>query len=160
WTAPKTRLILPLPAKTPYQEFTYEVKGALEQKPVARNGEEALEVIVGNTAPVTLTATVMVRPYNYKSLLAKNKSFAPVTEEARQFLGQSDRIDPTNPRVKRIAAGLKATTPLATVKNVLRWLEANIEYKLKVGPAFNEFKSLDEILNRRHTKCDGYSALF
>jgi tetratricopeptide (TPR) repeat protein len=160
WTAKRTRLILPLPAKTPYQEYTYEVKGALEQKPVSQGGEDAVDVIVDDKTPVTLTATLQVMPFNYRSFLAKNKSFAPLTEEARQYLGKSDRIDPTNPRVKRIAASLKANTPVATVKNALRWLEANITYKLKNGSEFNEFKTLDEILDRRHTKCDGYSALF
>jgi tetratricopeptide (TPR) repeat protein len=160
WTAPRTRLILPLPAKTPYQEYNYQVKGALEQKPFSQSGEDAVDVIVDNTTPVTLTATVQVFAYNYKSFLAKNKSYAPLTEEARQYLGKTDRIDPANPRVKRIAATLKANTPLATVKNALRWLEANISYKLKNGSEFNEFKTLDEILDRRHTKCDGYSALF
>lgn len=159
WTG-RSVVELALPARTPDQEVTFQVAGAVDHTVVARGGGEALHAEVDDQTPLTLTATVTVRPTNYKTAFARYRKTAPLPDDVKPFLGKSDRIDPTNPRIVRIAAGLKAYTPLATVRNVQRWLEKAVTYKAKVGAEYNEFKTLDELLDRRHTKCDGFSALF
>jgi len=159
-TEPRVRLMLPLPAKTPYQDRTYELTGALEQTLVSKNGDDALEVVMDSGALLTLTATVVVKPYNFSAVISKYRNSTVYPADVQPFLGKSHRIDPTHPRVARIASTLKARTPLATVKNVLRWLDANISYKARIGSKFNNFDVITEILDRKNTKCDGYSALF
>jgi tetratricopeptide (TPR) repeat protein len=155
------RLAVALPkGDLPYQTVTYEVTGAQGQRFVKGEVNDVLYVVPQGTKPFALTTKVTVKPYSYKKELEKAKGKA-LPEEARAFLGAGALIDPRSPALKKVAADLKADNPVDTVRNVLAWMKKNVEYKLGSGTIGElDFKSLDEIVERGHAECRGYSMLF
>jgi transglutaminase-like putative cysteine protease len=144
----------------PYQSVTYEVKGVRSQRLAKGEANDVLQVVPRGTDSFPLTTKVTVRPYSFKTALAKARP-GTLPREARAFLGASEAINPRSPAVKKVAAGLKAANPVDTVRHVLAWMKKHIEYRLDQKPLDQpDFQSVDEILDRGHAECRGYAALF
>jgi tetratricopeptide (TPR) repeat protein len=148
-----------LPKTNPAQAVTYEVAGALQQRVIKGEANDILAVTPAGNKPFTLTTRITVEPYSYKALLAK-QSRAAVPADVRGYLGPGESINPRSPALMRIVAELKGSDNVATVHNILAWLGKNIEYKLEKKSIVElDFKSVDEILERKHAECRGYSML-
>jgi transglutaminase-like putative cysteine protease len=144
----------------PYQSVTYDVKDARGQRLVKGDVNDVLYITPQGTKPFTLTTKVTVRPYSFKKELAKADPM-PLPEEARASLGPADMLDPKSPALKKVVANLKAGNNVDTARNILTWMKKNIEYKLGNTPIEEpDFKTVDEVLERRSGECRGYALLF
>jgi len=154
-------LLAALPTdKLPYQSVTFEVTGAQSQRYERAEANDLLRVVPFGNRTYELTTKITCRPYSFKKDLA-NAAKGPAPREAQPYLGSSEFINPKSPKLVQIAADLKADTMPATVRNIIAWLQANIKYEVKqTSIATLDFKTLDEIVDRGHAECRGYSMLF
>jgi tetratricopeptide (TPR) repeat protein len=144
----------------PYQRVAYEVAGAKSHRLVKSEANDLLQVVPQGTRPITLVTRITVQPYSYKKELLSQNRMAP-PREARTYLGQSDGIDPSSPKLSRIATSLKGGDSVATVKNIMTWMQKNITYKNETSSIWKlDFKTADDILGRGHAECRGYTILF
>ena len=61
----------------------------------------------------------------------------------------------------KIVATLKGTNDAETARNILEWMRKNIRYRLQSsGIGELDFKTMDEIIERGHAECRGYTLLF
>jgi tetratricopeptide (TPR) repeat protein len=143
----------------PYQTTTVQVKGAKSHRIVKSEANDVLRVVPDGDKPFQVITKVTVTPVCYKAKLMKSGGTLPL--DARAYLGTSDFIDPSSPTLKKIAAKVKGKNSVETVKNILAWLQKNVEYKQETASVAKlDFKSLDEILQRGHAECRGYTLLF
>jgi tetratricopeptide (TPR) repeat protein len=144
----------------PYQRVAYEVTGARSHRVVKSEANDLLQVVPQGNKPITLVTRITVQPYSYKKELLSQTRTAP-PREARAYLGQSDGIDPTSPKLSRIATGLKGGDNVTTVKNIMAWMQKNISYKNETSSIWKlDFKNADDILGRGHAECRGFTILF
>lgn len=135
------------------QTSTFEVTGVKNHKTVRRDGNDILLIVPDGMKRFQLTAKVALKPSTYKSQFAKELG-AALPEEARIYLGSSERIDPKNPRFVKIANEVKKKGTVATVKNIVYWMKKHIRYKDE------DFETVEEVLERGYGECGGWSALF
>ena len=154
---------IPLPTTNlPYQTAQYRIDGAAEIKQVKEEGNDLLyfkpfkdnNIVMNATVQIRMYATVHVRAYSYKPLMAKYRESEEIPGDVRVFLGKSEGIDPESPIIRNIANGLKGRDRLETVKNILVWMKKNIRYEIE------DFKNVEEIIERGYGECGGWSALF
>jgi len=70
-------------------------------------------------------------------------------------------IDPRSPAVAKVATKLRTSDPVTTVRNIVAWMNKNVEYKLKKNASVEvDFRSVDDLLKRGHAECRGYAMLF
>src|SRR5262249_4807362 len=109
--------------------------------------------------PFQVSMQISRTPYSYKERLAGRKA-GPLPASVRSYLGPSVSVNPASPAMQKVARGLKTADPVRTINNILAWLKKNIEYK--VSSKFidkRDFKSTDELLQRGHAECMGYTML-
>lgn len=146
---------IPLPTTNlPYQTAQYNIMGAAEMKQVREEGNDLAYFKPEKGKNLLMTATVQVRAYSYKPLMAKYRESEEIPGDVRVFLGRSEGIDPESSVIKNIAEGLKGRDRLETVKNIIVWMKKNIRYEIE------DFKNVEEIIERGHGECGGWSALF
>jgi tetratricopeptide (TPR) repeat protein len=144
----------------PYQSVTFEISGAKSHRLVKGEVNDVLLVLPEGTRTIALTTKVTVEPHTFKKELARATK-GPLPPEAQAFLGAVETIDPRSPAVTKVAARLRAGDTVSTVRNIVAWMNKNIEYKLKKNASLEvDFKSVDEILARGHAECRGYAMLF
>jgi tetratricopeptide (TPR) repeat protein len=144
----------------PYQTVTYEIGDVRSHKLVKGDVNDILYVVPQGTKPFSLTVKATVQLYSFKKELAKAAA-KPLPEEARVYLGASESINPKSPTLAKVVADLKSDSNLETARNILGWMKKNIEYKLDKKPITElDFKTVDEIVERGHAECRGYSMLF
>ncbi len=144
----------------PYQSVTYKVTGAKSHRAVKGEANDLLLVVPQGTRPFQITMQFTVQPYAYKARLASRKP-GPVPAAVRPYLGTSVGINPASPKLAKVAAGLKSPDPVRTVQNVSTWMKKNIAYKVEnKGIVKLDFKTAEELLERRSAECLGYSFLF
>jgi tetratricopeptide (TPR) repeat protein len=144
----------------PYQRVAYEVTGAKSHRIVKSEANDLLQVVPQGNKPITLVTRITVQPYSYKKELLSQTRTAP-PREARTYLGQSDGIDPTSPKLSRIATSLKGGDNVTTIKNIMAWMQKNISYKNETSSIWKlDFKMADDILERGHAECRGFTILF
>jgi tetratricopeptide (TPR) repeat protein len=144
----------------PYQTTTYEITGAQSHRLVKGDVNDILYVVPRGTEAIALTTKVTVELHTFKKELAKATS-KPLPQEARAYLSASEAINPKSAVLKKVAAEVKAGTPVETARNILAWMKKNVEYKLEgtnIGKL--DFESVDEIVERGHAECRGYAILF
>jgi transglutaminase-like putative cysteine protease len=79
----------------------------------------------------------------------------------RAYLGPGDSIDPSSPELKKVVEEVKSSNSVETVRNILAWLKKNVKYKEEGSDITKlDFKSVDEIIERGHAECRGYTMLF
>lgn len=145
----------------PYQSVTYEVADVQSHRLVKGEVNDVLYVVPRGTKPFALTTHVTVKPYSFKEKLARAAGRKPLPAEARACLGRCATIDPRSPVLLKAAAGLKAERAEDTARNVLAWMKKHVEYRLeKTKIAELDFQSVDEIVERGHAECKGYTMLF
>jgi hypothetical protein len=144
----------------PYQSFSFKITGAKGHKVVKTEVNDVLEVVPQGNKPFQVTMTVTVQPFSYKEKLAARKS-VPTPAAVKPYLGSSVAVDPTSPALRKVAKELKSDDPVETVNNIGTWMRKNIEYKV-TGKLIDkiDFKTADELLERKHAECLGYSILF
>ena len=146
---------IPLPSqKLPYQDTNYEITGCNTKKIVTDGENSVLYFIPTNNKLLKLKSRVTITPYSYKKQLNLYKESSDISKEAEIYLKPSDRINPNNPKIKKLAVSLKKETKLMTIKNILSWMKTNIKYKIE------DFKNAEDLLNRGYGECGGWSALF
>jgi transglutaminase superfamily protein/tetratricopeptide repeat protein len=144
----------------PYQKVSYKVVGARVQRVVKGEANSTLYVVPQGDKPFQLITTVTVEPYSYRSKLAK-RTAAPLPAEARAYLGAGEGYDPAGAKVQKTVRPLKSRDAVETVNNVLSWMKKNITYRHDTKSITElDFKTVDDILERGHAECRGYTVLF
>jgi len=143
----------------PYQQVTVQVKGAKRHQIIKGEANDVLRVVPDGDKTFQVITKVTVLPMSYKSKLAKAGGTLP--PNIRAYLGAAAEFDPDSPALKKVAAEVKGKDSVATVKNVLAWLQKNIKYKDETSNITKlDFKKVDEIIERGHAECRGYTMLF
>jgi transglutaminase-like putative cysteine protease len=143
----------------PYQKVAVQVQGAKKFRVVPGEVNDVLRVVPDGTKPFQVVTKVTLRPTSYKAKLEKPSG--PPARDGAAFLGSSEFFDPASPKLRKIAAELKGKDNAETVRNILAWMHKNIAYKLQDKSIVKlDFKSVDEIVDRGHAECKGYTMLF
>jgi transglutaminase-like putative cysteine protease len=142
----------------PYQTATVKVKGVATYRIVRGAVNDILQVVPDGMKPFQVITTVKVKPTSYRTKLAKPGG--PVPSEAAAFLGAADSFDPADPKLRKLGIELRGKTAVESVRNVQKWMAKHIEYKLEKKTLELDFKNVDEILDRGHAECKGYTVLF
>jgi tetratricopeptide (TPR) repeat protein len=143
----------------PYQSVTVQVKGAKKYRIVKGDANDVLRVTPNGDKTFQVITKVTVQPVSYKAKLAK--AGGSLSADARAFLGPAEGFDPSSPALKKIAAEVKDKDSVETVRNILHWLQKNIKYKEETSNITKlDFKTVDEIVERGHAECRGYTMLF
>jgi tetratricopeptide (TPR) repeat protein len=160
-TQPGNVLIVTVPkADLPYQTANYEVTGAQSFRVVKSDVNDLMYIVPKGKQTIQLVTKVTVLPHPFKLDMAK-RTEGPFPAEVRPFLGPSESIDPKSPKLVAIAASLKGTNDAETARNVLEWMRKNIKYRLqKSGIGELDFKTMEEIIDRGHAECRGYTLLY
>jgi tetratricopeptide (TPR) repeat protein len=144
----------------PYQKVSYKVVGARSQRLVKGTANHVLSVVPQGTEPFQIVTTVTVEPYSYKAKLAK-RTGGSLPAAARAYLGAGEGYDPAGDKVQKAVRGLKSPDAVETVNNVLAWMKKHITYRRDVKSIVElDFKTVDDILERGHAECRGYTVLF
>jgi len=144
----------------PYQSVTYEVEGAQSQRLVKGEVNDILYLVPRAGASLVLTTKIVTKPYSFKTDVAKATP-KPLPVDVRVYLGPSDTIDVNSPMLRKVAASLKGRGSMETARNILAWMKKNVEYKLEKKSIYElDFKSVDEIIQRKSAECRGYAVLF
>ena len=151
----------------PYQSVTVQVKDAKSYRFVKGKVNDVVNVVPKGEKPFKkfqIITKVTLQPVSYKAKLAKAaemKGNGIVPADARAFLGKAESLDPESPVLKKLAAQLRGTNSVETVRNILTWLKKNIKYKDESSDISKlDFKDVDEIVKRGHAECRGYTMLF
>jgi tetratricopeptide (TPR) repeat protein len=154
-------LLVALPkGDLPYQKVAVQVQGAQSWKVIPGEVNDVLRVVpqAGNK-PFQVVTKVTVRPTSFKKRL--DKPAGPPARDAAAFLGSSEFFDPASPKLRKIAAEVKGKDNAETVRNILEWMQKNITYKLQEKTIVkSDFKNVEEIIDRGHAECKGYTTLF
>lgn len=146
----------------PYQSVAVQVQGAKRYRIFKGETNDVLHVWPNGDKKFQVVTKVTLQPVSYKAKLAKaaeSRSVLPFT--VRRYLGAADAINPNSPVLKKAAAQVQGGNSVATVRNVLAWLKKNIKYKEKSSNITKmDFDSVDEIVERGHAECRGYTMLF
>jgi hypothetical protein len=144
----------------PYQKVTYKLVGARPQRLTRGEANHVLAVVPQGDKPFQLITTVTVEPYSYKAKLAK-RTAGSLPAEARAYLGACEGYDPASQKVRKAVGALKSRDTVETVNNVLAWMKKNITYRRDQKSITElDFKTVDDILERGHAECRGYTVLF
>jgi tetratricopeptide (TPR) repeat protein len=149
----------------PYQSVEVQVKGAKTYRLVKGNANDVVNVVPNGKQKFQVINKVTLTPVSYKAKLAKafqSKSSGSLPANIRSYLGPADTIDPASPALQKIAAEVKGGNSVETVRNILGWLKKNIKYREDASPNITKlnFDSVDEIVERGHAECRGYTMLF
>ena len=143
----------------PYQSVAVLVKDAKRHRIVKGEVNDEAQIWPNGDKPFQIVTKVTVQPFSYKAKLAKAGGTLPPA--ARSYLGAADCFDPASPVLKKIAAEVKNESSVQTVRNVLTWMQKNIKYKDETSNITKlDFKTVDEIVERGHAECRGYTMLF
>ncbi len=148
-------------AKTglPYQTATWKLTGAKGSRVVKGEANDVLYVVPQPGSAFQLVHTITVTPYSFKKKLAARKT-GPLPKAVRPYLGPSMGINPSSPKLARVVSRLKADDSVETVRNILGWLHKNVNYKFdKKTIGELDFKNVDDLVERGHAECRGYTLL-
>lgn len=144
----------------PYQSVKYTVSGVRSHRLIKTEVNDMLRVVPQGTKSFQVTTRITVQPYSYKKQLAKRTKAAP-PRGVLPYLTAADGIDPSSPKLAKIVADLKKPDSVQTVQNILGWVKKNVAYDLKAKSIVEQdFKKVEEIVERGHAECRGYSILF
>ena len=118
-------------------------------------GNEALAVKPDGGNPVRIQFRVTMTPYTYKDALAKYRPEAAIPDEARKYLGKSEWLDPTSPKLLEIVKPLRRDSPVETVEQILAYERSRLTYVLG-----STFRTAEDVLEQRKAVCFGWSAAF
>lgn len=148
----------------PYQSVTVQVKDAKSHRFIKGEANDMLQVVPNGKKMFQVVNKVTLTPVSYKSKLAKaaqtqgNGSLPP---SVQPYLGTADSIDPKSEELKKIAAEVKGSNSVETVRNILKWLKKNVVYKAESSDINKlDFTKVEEIVERGHAECRGYTMLF
>jgi tetratricopeptide (TPR) repeat protein len=148
----------------PYQSVVVQVKGAKSHRIIKGETNDVVNVVPDGDKPFQVINKVTLTPVSYKAKLAKAASMkgnGTVPANVHSFLGTAEAIDPSSSALKKVIAEVKGTNSVETVRNLLAWLKKNIKYKEESSNITKlDFKSVDEIVERGHAECRGYTMLF
>src|SRR5262249_15448069 len=151
-------IFMPLPnVDTPFQTTTYEVTGVKKHRVVQQNDNDLLLLTPSGNETIDLKIHVKRVPHSLKKDLVKvTDDLLPA--DVKPYLGKSPGIDPASPKLMAIVKPLKAKDQVATVNNLMLWVDENIHYQFK--PPTHEFKKVEEVIDRKHGECLAFSSLF
>jgi tetratricopeptide (TPR) repeat protein len=145
----------------PYQSLTYKVTGAKSYRLIKGEANDILNVVPNGTKSFQIVTRITVQPYSYKKRLADRKKAGALPKDVRSYLQSSHGIDPASAKLAKVVGPLKARDSIQTVKNITTWMKKNITYKLqKTVITELDFKTADDIVERGHAECRGYTVLF
>jgi transglutaminase-like putative cysteine protease len=146
----------------PYMTVSYKVTGAKSQKLVKGEANNTLLLTPQGKDNMKLTMDITVEPYSYKEKLAKRKD-GTLPAEVKQYLGAAEFIDPSNTAVVAAVKDLKGKDSYETASNIAVWMKKNVEYQEGGGTKSLDkldFKTADQLLERKSAECMGYSVLY
>jgi tetratricopeptide (TPR) repeat protein len=147
-------------ADLPYQTMEFKVQGARRSTVKRTEANDLLLVEPLGTKPFKVITRIVALPYTFKDQLAK-KSYMPMPREAQDYLGAGEGIDPTSPKLAKVVADLKGRDSVETIKNIALWMKKHVTYKREGKSIVKlDFKTADEIIERGHAECRGYTILF
>ncbi|HTU93321.1 MAG TPA: transglutaminase domain-containing protein [Gemmataceae bacterium] len=148
----------------PYQSVEVQVKDAKSHRIIKGEANDVVNVVPNGEESFQVITKVTMTPVSYKAKLAKaveNGSKGLLPANVRTYLGAAETIEPSSPALKKIAAEVKGGNSIETVRNILAWLKKNITYKEGSSDITKlNFKKVDEIIERGHAECRGYTMLF
>ncbi|MGH7225073.1 MAG: transglutaminase-like domain-containing protein, partial [Gemmataceae bacterium] len=148
----------------PYQRVAVEVKDAKSHRLIKGDANDVMNVVPNGDKPFQVITKVTLTPISYKAKLAKaaqRKGNGSLPFNVRPYLGAAYSMDPSSPVLKKVAAEVKGSNSVETVRNILAWLKKNIKYKDESTDIIKlDFESVDEIVKRGHAECRGYTMLF
>jgi tetratricopeptide (TPR) repeat protein len=148
----------------PYQSVAVQVKGAKSHRLIKGEANDVAHIVPNGNQAFEVITKVTLTPVSYKAKLGKamdSRGNASLPVSVRPYLGAADSIDPASPVLKKVAAEVKGASSVETVRNILTWLKKNIKYKDETSDITKlDFKSVDEIVERGHAECRGYTMLF
>lgn len=148
----------------PYQSVAVQIKGAKSHRIIKGEANDVANVVPDGDETFEVINKVTLSPVSYKAKLAKaveSRGVGSVPPNVRPYLGPADSIDPSSPVLKKVADEVKGSNSVETVRNILAWLKKNVKYKDESSDITKlDFKSVDEIIERGHAECRGYTMLF
>jgi hypothetical protein len=143
-----------------WQTVAVQVQGARSHRVVRGEVNDLLYVAPAGNTPFQVVTKVTVQPVSYKAKLEKARG-GPLPREGVAFLGAGEFFDPAAPKLRKLGSELKGKTGVETVRNVMTWMHKNVTYKLQDKSIVKiDFKNVDEIIERGHAECKGFTMLF
>ncbi len=155
---PSGEILIPAPSSEPYQKVRWELSGVRTQRVVEVEGGRVIAVQpIGPYFRLRLvvepTGTEIPRP---------SRSLR-VPADALACLRDNTAFAAKNARTAKLARELKSADSTETVKNVLRWIKANIKYRYDealIAKQSEPVGGVDSILQDKLADCGGHSLLF
>jgi tetratricopeptide (TPR) repeat protein len=154
----------------PYQSVAVQIKDAKSYRILKGEANDVVHVVPNGDKPFEVVTKVTLTPVSYKAKLVqavarfgseRGNAGVSLPVNVRPYLGAADAIDPTSPALKKIAAEVKGDNSVETVRNILAWLKKSITYKEGSSDLTKlDFKRVDELVERGHAECRGYTMLF
>ncbi|HEY7327662.1 MAG TPA: transglutaminase domain-containing protein [Gemmataceae bacterium] len=154
----------------PYQSVAVQIKGAKSYRILKGEANDVAHVVPDGDKPFEVINKVTLTPVSYKAKLVQSvarsdtgrgNTAVSIPINVRPYLGTADAMDPTSSALKKVAAEVKGENSVETVRNILAWLKKNIKYKEETSDLTKlNFKLVDEIVERGHAECRGYTMLF
>jgi tetratricopeptide (TPR) repeat protein len=135
----------------PYQKTAVKVKGARVSRDYLKDGNHLLDLL-SDSPQVELVTEISRTPLDQSAALSADASAIP--DEAKPYLGSSQKVNVNSAVLKTIAAAQKGATPVETVRNILRWMNHNLKY------AVSDFSDAEEVAKRGYGECWGWSSVF
>jgi tetratricopeptide (TPR) repeat protein len=154
----------------PYQSVAVQIKGAKSYRILKGEANDVAHVVPDGDKPFEVINKVTLTPVSYKAKLVQSVARSDSDQgntrvslpiNVRPYLGAADAMDPTSSALKKVATEVKGDNSVETVRNILVWLKKNIKYKEETTDVTKmNFKLVDEIVERGHAECRGYTMLF
>lgn len=151
------RLLIPK-LESPRQRCEFAVREAVSWKLVTDGERDLIEVRQKPGEPFLVVGRVTLLPSYLGEARLEALPNTPPPAELAACLGPFQHgftVDPAIPACAELAATLRGATPVATVRNVLAWFQANWVYDLEPNHG-----SLADMLAAKRGKCHFYCATF
>ncbi len=147
-------ILLPLPTDEPYQLNAYNLTGAKSVKVINEAGNRLLEV-VPDAARLRYEVYVTFKAHRYNVGSAK---LGTIPDDILPFLQPNGQFDPKSPKLAAVVKQVRSSSPADTVQKTRQWLKANIRYDF--DPKTEDFRTVDDLIDRKFAECRGFSTLF
>ncbi len=147
-------ILLPMPTDEPYQLTAYSMKGAKSVKVINEAGNRLLEVIPA-AAKLRYEVYVTFKPHHFNVSSAK---LGTIPDDLQIYLQPNGQFDPNSPKLAAVVKQVRSSRPAETVQKTRQWLKANLRYDF--DPKTHDFRTVDDLIDRKFAECRGFSTLF
>jgi transglutaminase-like putative cysteine protease len=144
---------VPLPT-LPYQSTRVRVNGAQITRDYEMDGNRLLDLVAESPERIEVVTEFLRAPLDYTSALSTPVTAEDVPEDVAVYLGPSHKVHLDSSRLQTIAAEQKGATHAETVRNIVRWMNTNLQYEI------SDFAEAGEVVERGYGECWGWSSVF